>query len=176
MSVLMSMQTTRPVIHRGSSAPGLLLPSGTPASQPVPLSCWAGGLGLVTGAEGFVVGGVDGFDVDDGALGEELDRGSEDVEVEVEPEVEVEVEELLAEAGNELLVPADVGVGVGVGALDEEVVEDVPTPAAACCTLPVVELLLPPEPVEHPVMPIATAPATASNAPALPTPDVPMPL
>ena len=145
----------------------MLLPSGTPASQPEPLPCWTGGLGLVTGVEGFVVGCVDGFDVDDGALGEELDRASEGVEVEVEV-VEVELAELL--------VPADVGVGVGVGALDEEVVEDVPTPAAACCTLSVLELLLPPEPVEHPVMPIATAPATASNAPALPTPDVPMPL
>src|SRR6266853_1091472 len=61
--VLMSMQTTRPVMQRGSRAPGLLLPIGTPASQPVPVVVDGPGLGVVLLGEGvvaFVVGVVIG--------------------------------------------------------------------------------------------------------------------
>ena len=144
------MQITRPVLQRGSSAPGLLRPSGTPASQPEPLFVF-GVLGLVVGFD--VVGCVEGAEVG-------FVLGADDELVTVE---------LLEDAAAELLLGTD--VGVGTTALDEDGV--VLTPAAACCTASV---LVPPEPDEHPVTPSATAPATAIKAPPFPAPEFLMPL
>jgi len=152
------MQITRPVMQRGSSAPGLLLPIGTPASQPEPPVVFGGVLGLVVGFDvgvvGCVLGAVVGF-----VLGSELELD--------EPEV-------LDGAAAELLVGSD--VGVGAGALDDGAVEVVVTPAAACCTASVVVVLASPEFDEHPVTPSAIAPATAIKAPPFPAPEVLMPL
>lgn len=150
------MQTTRPVLQRESSAPGVLWPSGTPASHPEPLFA-VGVVGLVVGGFG-VVGCVEGA-----VVGAELELGADD---------ELDAAELLDGADAELL---GTDVGVGAGALDEE--EDagveVSTPAAACCTASVLD---PPELDEHPVMPSATAPATAIKAPPFPAPEVLMSL
>jgi hypothetical protein len=155
------MQITRPVIQRGSSAPGLLLPVGTPASQPEPLVVFGGVLGLVVdfdvGVVGCVLGAVVGF-----VLGCELELGAD------------ELDDVLEDAAAGLLVGSD--VGVGAGALDDGAVEVVFTPAAACCTASVVVVLASPEFDEHPVTPSATAPATAIKAPPLPAPEVLMPL
>jgi hypothetical protein len=152
----MSMQITRPVMQRGSSLPGVLRPIGTPASQPEPLVVFGGV--LVLGVVGVVgcddgVDGVDGF-----VLGAAL-------------ELDELLDEVDAAAG--LLVGTDVGEGAGVDGAEEVAVEEVPTPAAACCTASV---LVPPEPDEHPVTPIATAPATATKTPPFPAPEVLMPL
>lgn len=110
------MQITRPVRQRGSSAPGVLWPSGTPASHPEPLF----GVGVVVLGVVGVVGcgvGVEGF-VDGFELGAE--------------ELDADEAELLVGAAADVLVGSD--VGVGTGALDEEeaVVGVVPAPAAAC--------------------------------------------
>ena len=164
------MQIARPVMQRGSSAPGLLLPSGTPASQPEPL-CVVGDVGVVcfglVGVGVGVLGCVDGFDVGfvvgSVCADDVLDCADDDVDA----------AELLLGADAELLVGAEVGVGAGalvLGALDV-----VPTPAA-CCTASVVFPLASPEFDEHPVMASATAPATAMKAPPFPAPEVLMPL
>lgn len=154
------MQTTRPVMQRGSSAPGLLLPIGTPASQPDPPVVFGGVLGLVVGFDvgvvGCVLGAVVGF-----VLGCEL-------------ELELDEADVLDGAAAELLVGSD--VGVGAGALDDGAVEVVFAPAAACCTASVVVVLASPEFDEHPVTPSAIAPATAIKAPPFPAPEVLMPL
>jgi hypothetical protein len=146
----------------------LFRPIGTPASQPAPVFGF-GALGLEVGAVGFGLAGVvvAVVVVVDGAVVVGCVPGSE---VELEGD-EPASAELLGSAAGELLVGADVGVGAGV-----PVGEEVPTPAAACCAASVLPLLAPPEFDEHPVMPIATAPATAINAPPLPTPEVLMPL
>ncbi|MEY9933628.1 hypothetical protein ABH926_008284 [Catenulispora sp. GP43] len=158
----MSMQITRPVMQRGSSAPGLLLPIGTPASQPEPLLVLGGVLGLVVVLAGVgVVGCVDGAVVVGLVLGFELELGAED---------ELDDAALLVGA-IALLVGSEVGVGVGADALDEGAVEEVLTPAA-CCTASAEVVLVPPEPDEHPVTPSATAPATAIKAPRFPAPEV----
>lgn len=150
----------------------MLWPSGTPASQPEPLFGF-GGVGLVVGVVGFgVVGWVEG--VDGFVLGDELESGADD---------ELDADEVPAEGAAELLVAVD--VGVGAGALDEEVAEE--APAAACCTASALDALAPPEFDEHPVTPSATAPATAIKAPpafaralarprSVPAPEVLMPL
>jgi hypothetical protein len=144
-----------------------LWPSGTPASHPEPLFD-VGVLGLLVGVEGFgVVGCVEGAVVGF-LLGTELELGADD---------ELDVVELPVGAGAELLLGTDVGVGAGALDVDDEVagddVVDEPTPAAACCTA---SELVPPEFDEHPVMPSATAPATAMKAPPFPAPEVLMPL
>jgi hypothetical protein len=157
------MQITRPVMQRGSSAPGLLLPIGTPASQPGPLVVFGGVLGLVVGFDVGVVGCVLGAVVDGFVLGCELELAADELDADV-----------LDGAATELLVGSD--VGVGAGALDDGAVEVVFTPAAACCTASVVVALASPEFDEHPVTPSATAPATAIKAPPFPAPEVLMPL
>ena len=102
------MQITRPVMQRGSSAPGVLWPSGTPASHPEPLFAF-GVVGLVVGrVEGAVVGFVLGAD-------DELDDG-----------------ELPVGTAAELLLGTDVGVGAGALDEDDAAVVEVSTPAAAC--------------------------------------------
>ncbi|GAA2026139.1 hypothetical protein GCM10009839_25600 [Catenulispora yoronensis] len=181
--MLMSMHTTRPVMQRESSAPGVLWPRGTPASQPVPPL----GLGEL-GALGFEVGAeVDGFGL--GVVLFDVDG--------VEGADEVDDRALLLGLAGVLLVTADVGVGVGVGvlgALDEELDvaelvdasgedEDddavevaVPTPAAACSTESVFLAESEPELAPQPARPIATTPATAASTPPLPAPEVLMPL
>src|SRR2546423_10162394 len=163
--VFMSMQMTRPVLQRGSSAPGVLWPYGTPASQPLP--------------PGFgVLGFVDGF-------GEGVDGLGFGVELLVLLGALVLLEELddveLVEgAGELLLTEVEVGVGVGVGlgvvgALVAEFAVDelVSTPAPAW---PSESVFVPLDPVPHPDTPIATAPATATNRPPFPAPEVLMPL
>ena len=55
------MQITRPVMQRGSSAPGLLLPIGTPASQPLPVVVDGEGFGVGLGVGLAEDGVVDGF-------------------------------------------------------------------------------------------------------------------
>lgn len=108
------MQITRPVRQRGSSAPGVLRPSGTPASQPEPLFGFGALVLGVVGVVGCVVG-VEGV-VDGFVLGA----------------VELELPELLVDGAAELLVGSDVGVGAGVLGEDEAAVGVVPAPAAAC--------------------------------------------
>lgn len=114
------MQITRPVMQRGSSVPGLLLPIGTPASQPEPLCC-AGVVGLLDGfGDVGVVGCVDGFVegfVVGLVLGAEVECGAED---ELDVLDELDAAELLGAAA-EVLVGTD--VGVGAGALEEDEVE-----------------------------------------------------
>lgn len=152
------MQTTRPVLQRGSSAPGVLCPSGTPASHPDPplddgLVVGVAGFGVVGCVEGAVVGFV---------LGAAVELGADELDV-VEPLV----------AGAELLLGTDVGVGAGALDEDDDAGVVVSAPAAACCTASV---WVPPEFDEHPVIPSAIAPATAIKAPPLPAPEVLMPL
>jgi hypothetical protein len=127
-------------------------------------------VGLVVGVVGFgVVGCVDGV-VDGFVLDGEPELGADD---------ELDAAELLVDAAGELLAAVD--VGVGAGALDEEV----SAPAAACCTASVLDALAPPEFDEHPVTPSATTPATAIKAPPVfarahprssPAPEILMPL
>jgi hypothetical protein len=141
----------------------LLLPIGTPASQPEPLLVLGGVLGLVVVLAGVgVVGCVDGAVVVGLVLGLELELGAED---------ELDDAALLVGA-IALLVGSE--VGVGAGALDEgaDALDEVLTPAAACCTASAEVVLVPPEPDEHPVTPSATAPATAIKAPPFPAPDL----
>ena len=146
----------------------MLLPIGTPASQPEPLCC-AGVLGLVDGLLGVgVLGCVDGF-VDGCVLGFVLGA-----ELELCSDDELDAAELLVGATAVPLVGADVGVGAGVLGEDEEeaAVGDVLAPAAACCTASAAVFFDPPEPDEHPVTPSATAPATAMKTPPFPAPEV----
>jgi hypothetical protein len=124
----------------------LLLPIGTPASQPVPVFPEvlvlgvdvAGVLGVVLGLAGV----VEGFD----------DVGVDEADA-----------ELAAEEGAGVVAVSDVDVALGVVPVADE-------PAAAFSA---VTDLLPC--VAHPATPIAIAPTASISAPPLPTPDVLIP-
>jgi hypothetical protein len=161
------MQITRPVRQRGSSGPGLLLPIGTPTSDP-------GGVVRCTGV-GFarrevpdvsVVGGVMMF----GCAAADLP-----VIVVVVAVDDGTAAEVRAGAGAGDDVPAAgaalvCGVDGALNAADAASFVLVATPAAAFSADGCAAAAPP-----HPVIPTATAPAAMINAPVFPAPDVLMP-